>query len=228
VGNKEGGGWKAPPAETVAETEADDLVTKKVAKGVTRLWNGRSARIGTFMAQDENGDDVYGDTHEILLYRHRFARRELERLTGKQLCVLARDYEIAQKPSEPIKKVQTQEQLDVAERGRVVYATYQMCAEGVDIPAIDTQILASPVSDAEQAVGRIRRFCIPESEKDGDKSPEDCQHYCAWRAGECLGKPTPMVADIVDTRFPLTSARSKYRLDLYSEIGSKVSTRKGT
>ncbi len=94
-------------------------------------------------------------------------------------------------------------------------------SEGVDIPAIDTQVLASPVSDVEQAAGRARRFCVPVA-FGGDKTPEDCEHLCSWRAGTCEGKPTPIVADIVDRRFPLTQRRKKYRLSFYRELGTKV------
>lgn len=40
---------------------------------------------------------------------------------------------------------------------QVVLATYSMCAEGLDIPRLDTLILATPRSDVEQSVGRILR-----------------------------------------------------------------------
>lgn len=39
----------------------------------------------------------------------------------------------------------------------VIFATVQYAAEGLDIPALDTLVLASPASDVEQAVGRIQR-----------------------------------------------------------------------
>jgi superfamily II DNA or RNA helicase len=39
----------------------------------------------------------------------------------------------------------------------VIFATSQYVSEGLDIPAIDTLVLATPMYDVEQAVGRIQR-----------------------------------------------------------------------
>jgi hypothetical protein len=159
--------------------------------------------------------------HQVALYNHENEIRDLDSLSGKQLCQLAGDYGIAQDKPKPIKKTRTEEELNEAERARVVWATYQMSAEGLDVPALDTLGFASPVSDAEQAYGRARRFCVPK-EHGGTMSPEDCEHYCPWRAGVCRGKPDPVVFDIVDTRIPLGKKRRKYRLKFYDSIGAKV------
>ena len=48
-------------------------------------------------------------------------------------------------------------QLESSEKKRVILATYSMASEGMDIPALNTLILASPKSDVEQSVGRILR-----------------------------------------------------------------------
>lgn len=40
---------------------------------------------------------------------------------------------------------------------RVIFATAQFAAEGLDIPALDTLFLVTPMGDVEQAVGRIQR-----------------------------------------------------------------------
>lgn len=48
---------------------------------------------------------------------------------------------------------------------RIILATYHKAREGLDVPELDTLILATPVSDVEQAVGRILR------KKDGKKKP---------------------------------------------------------
>lgn len=42
---------------------------------------------------------------------------------------------------------------------RVIFASSAMAAEGLDIPRLDTLILASPMGDITQAVGRILRPC---------------------------------------------------------------------
>jgi superfamily II DNA or RNA helicase len=161
------------------------------------------------------------DEHRIALFDHGYRVRVLEFMADKQLCQLARDYDIAQAKSKPKTKTRTEEELTEAERAHVVFATYQMCSEGVDIPALDTEVLASPVSDIEQAAGRIRRWCIPER-FGGDKSPEDCAHYCAWRADTCEGKPDPIIADIVDDLVPLSSKRKKYRMAFYRGLKTRV------
>jgi len=50
-----------------------------------------------------------------------------------------------------------QEELDEAAKADVLFCTYQMTKEALDIPALDTVFLTTPVSDVEQAVGRIMR-----------------------------------------------------------------------
>lgn len=137
----------------------------------------------------------------------------LEDLDDAHLYDIAKLYGIQQKKKEKKRRL-TESELQEAERARVIFATFQMCAEGVDIPALDTEILVSPVSDVEQANGRIRRICLPE--------PGKCDHFCPWRAGQCQGKPIPIVADIVDLGVPLASKRERYRRDYYDTLGTVV------
>jgi superfamily II DNA or RNA helicase len=51
----------------------------------------------------------------------------------------------------------TQDDLDIASEARIIFATYKMAAEGMDIPALDTAVLATPIRGIEQVVGRILR-----------------------------------------------------------------------
>lgn len=51
----------------------------------------------------------------------------------------------------------TKDQLARAAEARAIFATIQYAAEGLDIPALDTLFLTTPMSDVEQAVGRIQR-----------------------------------------------------------------------
>jgi len=46
-----------------------------------------------------------------------------------------------------------------AAQAQVVLATVQMAAEGLDIPPLDTLVLATPMWDVEQPTGRIQRIC---------------------------------------------------------------------
>ena len=217
---------RPPDVDVIFELDDED---DKYTSGLknkpkqTNLWGGRCARMSSRIATDENGDEIEVPLHQIRLHysRHGFAIRTLEDLKDEQLCRLAQDYGVAQDKSVPIKKKQTEEQLEEAERARVVFATYQMCSEGVDIPSLDTMIMASPISDCEQAVGRIRRYCITK-ENGGEMGEGDCQRLCPWRAGECSQKPVPIVVDVEDPEFHVTSKRFKRRLNFYESIGSKV------
>jgi superfamily II DNA or RNA helicase len=46
-----------------------------------------------------------------------------------------------------------------AERAGIILATFHMAAEGLDIPMLDTLVLAAPAHDVVQAVGRVLRPC---------------------------------------------------------------------
>jgi hypothetical protein len=140
----------------------------------------------------------------------------LEDLKDESIYNLAKFYNIAQKAKEKMRP-RTEEELEEAERARVMWATYQMCSEGIDIPAVDTEVMATPVSDAEQPIGRARRHCIPDPE-----DPGKCEHFCPWRAGRCQGKPMVVIADVVDLGVPLAAKRERYRRTYYGDKGFKV------
>lgn len=111
----------------------------------------------------------------------------------------------------PRKRTRTEDDLKQAERANVVLATKQMIEEGLDIPAIDVLVLVTPIGDAEQAIGRVRRHCKPSETK--------CKHLCAWRAGVCEGKPHPIVVDVVDENVSRLMNSHRRRLAFYKEIG---------
>jgi superfamily II DNA or RNA helicase len=191
--------WK--PVEELGELKPAISVDKSTGEkhhNVFMQWGDVSAIKGIVTDGDEDDEWV----HVVL-----------EELEDAHLYDIARLFDIQQKKVER-KRRQTEDELHEAERARVIFATYQMCAEGVDIPAIDTEILVSPVSDVEQANGRIRRICLPE--------PEKCDHFCPWRAANCQGKPQPIVSDIVDLGIPLASKRERYRRDYYDILGTVV------
>jgi superfamily II DNA or RNA helicase len=60
---------------------------------------------------------------------------------------------------------QDEEALEVAAKANIIFATRQFAEEGLDIPSLDTIFLTTPMSDVEQAVGRILRPC------EGKKEP---------------------------------------------------------
>lgn len=51
----------------------------------------------------------------------------------------------------------SEDALRESSKAQVIFATSQMASEGLDIPALDTLVMATPISDPEQAVGRILR-----------------------------------------------------------------------
>lgn len=157
----------------------------------------------------------------IALYNHGHRPVCLDDLSEKGIIAMARDYQIAQKKPESKRRTLTEEELNEAERARVIFATYQMCAEGVDIASIDTTVLATPIGDVEQAFGRNRRNCVPVSHG-GEMTPPQCDHLCSWRAATCTGKPSPVVADIADVEVPRANRSKRYRLTFYREEGVKV------
>ena len=50
-----------------------------------------------------------------------------------------------------------QKVLDESEKAQVIFATYSMAAEALDIPTLNTLIMVTPRKEIEQAVGRITR-----------------------------------------------------------------------
>ncbi len=88
---------------------------------------------------------------------------------------------------------------DQALTKRIILATYQKAREGLDVPILDTLILASPVSDVIQATGRILR--------------------------EMPSKGTPLIVDIWDKIEPFVgsgySRRRYYRKKRFSVMEAK-------
>ena len=109
------------------------------------------------------------------------------------------------------KRTVTRAELREAERANVLLCTIQLVAEGLDVSALDVIVLATPLGDAEQAIGRVRRWCTP--------SPEKCAHYCPWRAGQCPGKPTPVVVDVRDPEVAWSQRKARGRDRLYRRMG---------
>lgn len=89
------------------------------------------------------------------------------------------------------------EKLKESESKQVVFGTFAMAAEGMDIPALDTLVLASPKSDIEQPVGRILRVRAADRER------------------------TPRVIDVVDD-FSVFRAQAIKRERYYKKCGYNV------
>jgi hypothetical protein len=112
-------------------------------------------------------------------------------------------------------KTRTRAELRAAEGANVLLCTIQLVAEGLDISALDVIVLTTPLSDAEQAVGRVRRWCRPGGQ---------CARYCPWRAATCPGKPAPVVVDVWDGEVALARRKGQARLKLYRRLGMAIPT----
>ena len=80
--------------------------------------------------------------------------------------------------------------------GRVLFATFSMAKEGLDIPRLDTLVLASPAGDLTQTVGRILR--------------------------PCSSKQQPLIYDVADDLTLPFVRLSKARRDFYVAAGYSV------
>ena len=83
-----------------------------------------------------------------------------------------------------------EEELEEAAKAQVVFATRQFAEEGLDIPALDTLFLTTPISDVEQACGRILR--------------------------PCEGKKDPVIVDIRDDKVIACEKAAVYRDRFYA------------
>jgi superfamily II DNA or RNA helicase len=87
---------------------------------------------------------------------------------------------------------QEQTALDEAAKCQVIFATSQLVQEGLDIPPLDTLFMTTPLSDIEQAVGRILR-------------PFE-------------GKKEPVVVDFRDDHIGICKRYGEFRDKQYSRI----------
>lgn len=90
-----------------------------------------------------------------------------------------------------------EEQLKASESKDVILATFSMACEGMDIPALNTLILASPVSAIEQPIGRVQR-----------QKPHERKY-------------TPLVIDIWD-QFSLFHRQGAKRMAFYKKQGYEI------
>lgn len=100
-------------------------------------------------------------------------------------------------PGRKMRKV-TQQEKDNAESCNLILATRQTVEEGFDVVDLDTLALVTPISDCEQAVGRIRRWIAE---------------------GDTRTKKDPIVIDFVD-EIAFAKTSFSYRKKFYLENGA--------
>jgi len=87
--------------------------------------------------------------------------------------------------------------LTASSKKQIIFATFSQAHEGLDIPTLDTVILATPKSDIIQSIGRIMR------ETDGKKN-------------------NPRIYDVVD-QWSVFFAMYNKRLRVYKQGGFNIS-----
>ena len=88
-------------------------------------------------------------------------------------------------------------QLRISQEKDIILGTFSMASEGMDIPKLNTCILASPKSDVEQSVGRI------------------------FREKACVRTHHPLIVDIIDDFSMFTKQASKRQV-LYRKMNFKI------
>lgn len=87
--------------------------------------------------------------------------------------------------------------LKESESKDIILGTYPMASEGMDIPVLNTLVLASPISSIEQSIGRVQR-----------QKPHERKY-------------TPLVIDVCDN-FSLYTNQSRKRIEFYKKHGYKI------
>ena len=85
--------------------------------------------------------------------------------------------------------------LDKSEECGVILATPQFASEGLDIPAVDTVFIVTPLGDCEQSVGRAQR-----------PHPD---------------KKNPIIVDFRDPEVPVCESFYQYREEIYQKLLAK-------
>ena len=91
-----------------------------------------------------------------------------------------------------------QADLAISAEKQIILATYQLAAEGFNVPSLNTIIFASPISDIQQSIGRILR------------EPPEKRKY------------TPLCIDILDD-FSIFKRKGAARLKFYNNNKYRVS-----
>lgn len=125
------------------------------------LWNGKpnsAAMINNICSYQPRTDyvitvlkrvlDTEPDRKVLILSERRQQLTDIEKLVTQTLGIESVGYYVGGL---------TQAALDASAQKQIILATYQMAAEGMNIPTLNTVIFASPISDIQQAIGRILR-----------------------------------------------------------------------
>jgi len=184
-------------AEEVCKAAAAGRKVMVVSKFVEHLWVFQSLLEDIFKRTGERTIGwVTGQKFRLVDGR----REKVKRKVGNR-------YKMVWKTYKPKK-----DELKKAESAQIILCTQQMIAEGFDVPAIDALLHLVAPGDMEQVAGRARRFCKPSESK--------CARLCPWRAGECVGKKSPIIMETMVSGCNRMHSRHKKRMSFYRSIGA--------
>lgn len=96
-----------------------------------------------------------------------------------------------------IGKLKQSERVDAETNGDILFASYEMAQEGFDVPRLNTVILATPKKAITQAIGRVMRRILTESDL------------------------KPLIVDVCDILSTFTN-QGKSRFNLYKKNGYSI------
>lgn len=141
----------------------DEIITAMKAGRRPLVLSGRLEHLDTLMAQFElRWDGDHPDSDETRTAKAVMGDDDDEFLVGKYVGGMK------------------EKQIKRSRQCRVVFGTYQYAKEGLDDPSLDTLFFATPVSDIEQAAGRILR-------DHPDKKDPLIVDFVDDKTGPCIG-----------------------------------------
>jgi superfamily II DNA or RNA helicase len=165
-----------------------------------KMWNSsdvNTSKLTTLISKEESR------TNTIVDYAYRASTR------GRKVLVLSERVAHVKEMHELLESRVTEgikvgvyigglnsKQRDIASTADIICGTYAMAQEGLDIPRLDTLLLATPKTSITQSVGRILR--------------------------ECEGKKPPVVVDFTDDNIAICKAYWGARKKLYLKLGYKL------
>lgn len=165
-----------------------------------KLWNGKVNSV-----QMINSICSFGPRNDLILT---LLSNLLEKEPGRKVMILSARRNHLTKLERMVREAglgttgfyvggMKEDALKESETKDVLFATAVMAAEGLDVPALNTLILASPMGDVEQAVGRIQR-----------QKPHERKYV-------------PLVIDVWD-QFSIFMGQGKKRAAFYTKNGYQI------
>lgn len=97
----------------------------------------------------------------------------------------------------------------ISEEKDVILGTYKLASVGMDIPKLNTLIMASPRKDIEQSVGRILR---KDTKKDSEKKNSEKKNF---------EQQQPLIIEIIDNH-GIFEGQARARKEFYKEYGYTI------